>query len=25
MPYEQWKAKYQKDDKKPVPGGGHKH
>lgn len=25
MPYEQWKAKYQKDEKKPVSGGGHKH
>ena len=25
MPYEQWKAKYQKDDKKPVSGSGHKH
>ena len=25
MPYEQWKAKYQKDDKKPVSGGGHNH
>jgi uncharacterized protein len=25
MPYEQWKAKYQKDDKKPVSGAGHKH
>ena len=25
MPYEQWKAKYQKDDTKPVSGGGHKH
>jgi uncharacterized protein len=25
MPYEQWKAKYQKDDKKPVSRGGHKH
>jgi hypothetical protein len=25
MPYEQWKAKYQKDDKKPVSGDGHEH
>ena len=25
MPYEQWKAKYQKDEKKPVSGAGHKH
>jgi hypothetical protein len=25
MPYEQWKATYQKDEKKPVSGGGHKH
>jgi hypothetical protein len=25
MPYEQWKAKYQKDDKKAVSGGAHKH
>jgi len=25
MPYEQWKAKYQKDDKKPASGAGHKH
>jgi len=25
MPYEQWKAKYQKDDKKPVSDAGHKH
>ncbi len=23
MPYEEWKAKYQKDEKKPA-GGGHK-
>ena len=25
MPYEEWKAKHQKDDKKPVGGGGLKH
>jgi hypothetical protein len=25
MPYEQWKAKYQKDEKKPVSGTTHKH
>jgi len=25
MPYEEWKAKYQKDEKKPVTGEGHKH
>ena len=25
MPYEEWKAKYQKDEKKPVAGEGHKH
>jgi uncharacterized protein len=25
MPYEEWKAKYQKDEKKPVSSEGHKH
>ena len=25
MPYEEWKAKYQKDEKKPVAGEAHKH
>jgi uncharacterized protein len=25
MPYEEWKTKYQKDEKKPVAGEGHKH
>ncbi len=25
MPYEEWKAKYQKDEKKSVPGAAHKH
>jgi hypothetical protein len=25
MPYEEWKAKYQKDEKKPVAGEPHKH
>ena len=25
MPYEEWKAKYQKDEKKPVTSEGHKH
>jgi hypothetical protein len=25
MPYEEWRAKYQKDEKKPVAGEGHKH
>jgi hypothetical protein len=25
MPYEEWKAKHQKDEKKPVAGESHKH
>ncbi|HXZ00916.1 MAG TPA: DUF1244 domain-containing protein [Stellaceae bacterium] len=25
MPYEEWKAKYQKDAKKPLAGDTHKH
>jgi len=25
MSYDEWKAKYQKDEKKPVAGEGHKH
>jgi hypothetical protein len=25
MPYEEWRAKYQKDEKKPMAGEGHKH
>jgi hypothetical protein len=25
MPYEEWKAKYQKDEKKPAAGTDHKH
>ena len=25
MPYEEWKAKYQKGEKKPPSGAGHKH
>jgi hypothetical protein len=25
MTYDEWKAKYQKDEKKPAPGAGHQH
>ena len=25
MPYDEWKAKYQKDEKKPAAGAEHKH
>jgi uncharacterized protein len=25
MPYDEWKAKYQKDEKQPVSSGGHQH
>jgi hypothetical protein len=25
MPYDEWRAKHQKDEKKPVAGEGHQH